>query len=234
MTVFLSDGGAQSVLNRQGMSSGDLRGSRTDTVGLKASVQSSWLGGMPVTPGKAAGSSARKADRTNHLILKMRSEQQSDDENLLNELWMPTFSFWSRLECFWRAPITLFYLALLYRTALVVVSIWYITQLQTVFFEAIHKGGGTERSKWGPDAYDRLEAFSNSTAERLTHELSLGSLTDTLQWVLAAHFCMALILETIKLCICSQGLFWMVLDTVGSACFLTSILIKYQHVCALR
>ena len=67
--------------------------------GVNNGVQRSWAGSLPGTPGKGSGrgwvsSMMSKVDRTNHLIAKMKLEQQSDDENLLNELWMPTFGYW--------------------------------------------------------------------------------------------------------------------------------------------
>ena len=117
---------------------------------------------------------------------------------------------------------------------LVALSVTYITTLQRVFFEAIHKGGGTERSTWGDDAYDRLESFSNASLPQLDAELSPGSLTDTLQWALALHFIAVLVLENIKLVISSRvERVWVVLDLLGSACFLASIMIKYLHTCWL-
>ena len=40
--------------------------------------------------------SSAKMDRINELMLKMKSEQQSDDQDLLSLVWAPTFGYYER------------------------------------------------------------------------------------------------------------------------------------------
>jgi len=58
-----------------------------------------------------------------NVISKIQAARQSDDEILLNQLWAPTFGYFEKLLCFYRAPITLFWLAAIYRSVAVCCSI---------------------------------------------------------------------------------------------------------------
>ena len=51
------------------------------------------------------------------LILKMKAEKRTDDHTLLGELWAPTFTYWEKLVCFYRAPITIFWISSEFCTA---------------------------------------------------------------------------------------------------------------------
>jgi len=64
-----------------------------------------------------------------NVISKLQAARQSDDEILLNQLWAPTFGYFEKLLCFYRAPITLFWLAAIYR--------WNSPQLTAVYCNSL-------------------------------------------------------------------------------------------------
>ena len=84
--------------------------------------------------------SSAKMDRINELMLKMKSEQQSDDQDLLSLVWAPTFGYYERFKCFGWAPTTLFWLNAIYRLTLAVISCWYLSRMQTSTLDTKYLG----------------------------------------------------------------------------------------------
>jgi hypothetical protein len=52
----------------------------------------------------------------------------------------PTFGYYERFKCFWRAPRTLLWLNAIYRLTLAVISCWYLARMQTSTFDTKYLG----------------------------------------------------------------------------------------------
>ena len=61
--------------------------------------------------GSTRGRQTTSMDKANALMMKLQNQRHSDDEHLLAQFWQPTFSYGERLKCFYRAPITLYWLS---------------------------------------------------------------------------------------------------------------------------
>ena len=121
--------------------------------------------------------SSAKMDRINELMLKMKSEQQSDDQDLLSLVWAPTFRYYERFKCFWRAPITLFWLNATYRLALAVILCWYLAHMQTSTFDT--KCLGSNATSYAHAWLPRTDISQNVTLlYAIDSELVRGSHTD--------------------------------------------------------
>jgi len=167
-------------------------------------------------------------DKANQLMQKLQNQRHSDDEQLLAEFWRPTFGYWERLRCFYRAPITLYWLSVVYRLALVGISCVALILLQTKMFAATHVDG-TRSDKYH---------LSNSTvlpggelnSPLIRDELSVLSTSDLCQWCLSGHYALQLFLVLVSVLIQPQAKRWLklFLDVAGSLCFLSAALLKYH------
>ena len=161
------------------------------------------------------------------LMMKLKGDRWSyrDDQSLLEELWAPTFGYCERLLCFYRAPVTLFWLTSLYRGGLAAISIFYLVKLQTDVFHATHVGGT------GFNAYEKQ--ITNSTAGILRQEFSEESAADWIQFFLAWHYLANMLVMLVRFCVRDRGSrefvrsIWPSLEVAGGACFIWSFALKH-------
>jgi hypothetical protein len=125
-------------------------------------------------------------------------QQGGDDEEVLRVLWAPTFGYWERLACFYRAPVTLFWMNAIYRLLVAVLSGYYLAHLQSLTFQTTHEG---DRAEDKADAYNAVTDFasaSNATAVYpIDIELREWSETDSMQMVLACHYMASLLIQVL-------------------------------------
>jgi hypothetical protein len=176
--------------------------------------------------------SSARIERINELMLKMKSEQQSDDQDLLSLVWAPTFGYLERFKCFWRAPITLFWFNSIYRLTLAVVSCWYLVRMQTSAFDTKYLSQNTSAAASRAKAFGHTGFLQNTTlANSIDSELVWGSPTDICQWVLGVHYSMQLFVLLVRVLIFGWREYaheiWPWFEIIASICYVVAFAIKY-------
>ena len=165
---------------------------------------------------------------TAQLIEKLKSDRFGDG-SLLNQLWEPTFGYWERLKCFYRAPVTLFWLTSLYQIMVAGCGIWYLSNLQDAVFKTTHVASGLGNTTH----YDRVSNLSKDATYDMNGALKEGSPTDLFQTMLTIHHVCQLVLSMALLSLVKTrgaGLrLFKTLEVVGSCCWLAAYGLKHRR-----
>jgi len=177
--------------------------------------------------------------RTAQLIEKLKSDRFSDG-SLLNQLWEPTFGYWERLHCFYRAPVTLFWLNAVYQVLVAVCGITYLVELQDAVFRTTHVASGLGNATH----YNPVPNLPQDATYAMDRQFKAGSSTDWLQSFLMLHHVCQLVLTQISVWVMSQDLDWGDVSSLGggtasevrwnsiqatcSLCFLVAYCLKHQ------